>query len=293
MAAPDASGMIQVGADILTTSIDAKTKKILAQLGDVHRESTDTDNAEWWQHVGFASRPPKPEAKKTAAQAAVIKAGDHDIVFASQDLRGLVLYGQLDHGETCLYAPGNDGNAQARALLKKDGSINFFTKKGNATGGAGMGVFINPVGSISIASHNGAAILVGDDASVKVFNGSGGIQIKPDGHIKIASAAKVEISGASITLGGPSALPIAIGPNVVTAITALQAQIVALQIECAAIAGALVACMNIPGPILPPHGTAAAVATAAVGVAAGLLAAQSAAGSAASALIPSLRNSSD
>jgi hypothetical protein len=293
MAAPDARGMIQVGIDILTTTVDPKTKKILVQLGDVHRESTDTDNAELWQQTGFASRPPKPEAKKTAAQAAVFKAGDHDIVFATQDLRGLVLYGQLDHGETCVYAAGPDGTGQARALFKKDGSINLFTKKGNATAGAGMGIFITVGGAISMASHNGAAILLEEDAAIKMFNGSGGIQIKPDGHIKIASGSKVEISGASITLGGPSALPIAIGPNVVTAIAGLQAQILALQVECAAIATAFVACMNFPGPIIPAHGSLAAGATAAVGVALGLITSQTASTAAATALIPSLRNSTD
>lgn len=201
MAAPDIRGMIRVGYDILSTTVNSVTKKILVQLGNVFKETTDTDNAEWWQHVGFASRPPKPEAKKQAAQAVVIKAGDHDIILASQDLRGLELYGNLSDGETCVYAPGEDGNGQARILLKKDGSINLFTKKGNAATGTGMGVFVNADGSVSVVSHSGAAFLIGSDGSVKMFNGSGAVQIDAAGAVKI-SGSKVSISAPAIVLGG-------------------------------------------------------------------------------------------
>jgi phage gp45-like len=263
--AMDLSGLIQVGFDVLTTTVNATTKKITAQLGSVVGKTTDTDNAEWWQHYGFASRPPKPEAGKEAAQAVVVRMGDHDIVLASQDLRGLELYGALDHGETCIYAAGSDGKGQARVLLKKDGSINIYTKEGNTSGGAGVALMLRADGSVSIATPSKAALLIEADGSIKLFNSSGGIQVKADGSVKVASGGKVEISGASITMGGPTALPLAVAPHVLTAITALQ-------VEIAAVAAALVACMNIPGPILPPHGTAAAAATSAVGVAAGLLA---------------------
>lgn len=201
MAAPDLKSLIQVGYDILSTTVNKTTKKILVQLGNVFKETTDTDNAEWWQHVGFASRPPKPEAKKRAAQAVVFKAGDHDIILASQDLRGLELYGNLSDGETCLYAPGEDGNAQARILLKKDGSINLFTKQGNVASGKGMGIFVNVDGSVSVVSHSGAAMLIGSDGSIKLFNGSAGIQLTAGGDVKI-NGGKVSISGASIVLGG-------------------------------------------------------------------------------------------
>jgi hypothetical protein len=280
MAAPDLRGLIQVGLDILTTVVNATTKKILAQLGDVHKETTDADNAEWWQHVGFASRPPKPEAGKKAAQAAVLRAGDHDVIIASQDLRGLELYGQLAPGETALYASGEDGKGQARILLKKDGSINLFTKAGNATGGKGMGIFVNPDGSVSIASSNGAAVLIGDDGSLKVFNKSGGIQIKADGHVKIASGSKVEISGGSITLGGPAALPLAVGPQVVTAITALQTQ-VSLQAAAWAALGALSG--PVLGVMIQPIAAPIAGATVAGNIAV----------AAANALIPTKRTSGD
>ena len=205
MAAPDARGMIHVGYDILTTTVNATTKKILAQLGDVYKQETDTDNAEWWQHVGLASRPPKPEAGRRAAQAAVFRAGDHDVVFASQDLRGLELYGNLDHGETCLYAPGESGTAQARVLLKKDGSLNLFTRAGNSSGGAGMGIFVNVDGSVSIVSSTGGAFLVSANGDVRAFNANGAVQVAADGTVKVSSATKVGISAPAVVLGGSAA----------------------------------------------------------------------------------------
>lgn len=203
MAGYDFMSLIKVGIDILATRISSASKRIVAQLGSVKEESTDTDNAEWWQHVGFASRPPKAEAKKRAAQAVAVPMGDHDVIIASQDARGLELYGNLADGETCVYAPGEDGKAQARALWKKDGSINLFTKKDNSPTGTGMGIFVNPDGSITIVSHNGAAFIIGSDGSIKIFNGSGSIQIDSSGNIKIAGA-KVSISGDTIILGGDS-----------------------------------------------------------------------------------------
>lgn len=300
MAASNLADAFQLGVDVLGTSVSEKTKKILAQTGSVVGQGqTDADNVEWWQHVGFASRPPKPEAGKQAAQTVVIRGGGTDAAIASQDLRSLALYGSLAPGETCLYAGGVDGLAQARILLKADGSINLFTKKENTSSGSGFGIFVNPDGSISLAGTEGNAVLLTADGSVKIFNASGGVQIKPDGHIKIASSSKVEISGASITLGGAAALPLAIGPQTVTAITALQAQITALQAallavqtQCATSFAAIIAVPPVTaaaGAVTPTiaAGTAGVVAS---GVAVG---AGTAAVSAASALIPTLRTSGD
>lgn len=196
------NGDLNVGLEILTSKVNPKTRKILLQLGDVRNETTDTDNAEQWQEVGFVSRASKPEPGKAAAQTVSVKCGDHDIVISTQDLRGLELAGQLDFGETCVYAPGEDGTAQARILLKKDGSINLFTKKGNATDGTGLGIFINTDGSISIVGPDGQALLLGADKSVKLFNGGGSVQVAADGGVKITSTTKMSISAPSVVLGG-------------------------------------------------------------------------------------------
>lgn len=236
--------LFQIGVDIMSTSVSKTTRKILASTGNINGDGrTDADNVEWWQHVGFASRPAKPEKGKQAAQCITIRNGTMDCAIASQDLRGLAVYGELADGETCVYATGETGTAQARVLLKANGSINLYTRKDNGADGAGMGLFINPDGSISIASHNKAAILIGTDGSLKLFNDKGGVQVLADGSIKLASGAKVDISGASISLGGPTGQPVALGLNTVNAITNLQLQLTQITAALAAMAA-------LSGPVM-------------------------------------------
>lgn len=201
MAAPDLRGAIQVGYDILTTTVNKVTKKILVQLGDVHKQTTDTDNAEWWQQVGFASRPPKPDAGKKAAQAVCIRAGDHDICIASQDLRGLDLYGNLDHGETCLYAPGTTGTGQARVLLKKDGSINLYTRKGNTSGGAGMIIQVDAEnGAIRLVNDKGYGIIIDSDG-VKITAGNSALTLTGSGDATLVGKGQTQVDGSGVVIG--------------------------------------------------------------------------------------------
>lgn len=216
MSAPDLRGLIHIGYDVLTTTVNAATKKILAQLGDVHKQTTDTDNAEWWQHVGFASRPPKPEAGKTAAQVVALRAGDHDVCVASQDMRGLDLYGNLGHGETCVYAPGESGDGQARTLLKSDGSISLYTRVGNAKTGKGMIVQIDAA-TDAIRLTNGAGYgIVIDADGVRIFAGaSAGLTIGSSGKCSLIGTGQCQIDGGSIVLGSvavPGVNSVCVGP---------------------------------------------------------------------------------
>lgn len=281
MAAPSLADAFLVGVDILRTTISSKTKRILAQIGSVTGKTTDADNVEWVQHSGWVSLPPEPEAGKAAAQGWGIRQGGTDFIFASQDARGLALAGQLKPGEFCAYAPGADGKSQGRILGKQDGSVHIFTKEGNVEGGKGIAISVGSDGAISIASSEGNAVLLGADGSVKVFNASGALQIKPDGHVKIASGSKVEISGASITLGGPAALPLAVGPQVVAAISALQTQISSLATSLVAVAAAAALAPGASGAVAAAAPVAGAVGSGAAAV------------SAASALIPTKRTSGD
>lgn len=202
MPALDPGSIIQAGFDILTTVVDAVTKKITAQLGSVVGETTDTDGAEWWQHVGFTSRPPKPEAGKQAAQGVVVRMGDHDVVIASQDLRGLELYGQLDHGETAMYAPGEDGKGQARIICKGDGSIHLYTTEGNAEGATGMSIQLDAGGSaIRLVSPSGNGITIDDDG-ITLAAGGAGLRLLASGDIKLVGTGQTQVDGAGIIIGG-------------------------------------------------------------------------------------------
>jgi hypothetical protein len=164
---PSLSGLVQVGIDILATTIVSATKKILAQTGQVDKEATDSNGVEWIQHVGFASRPAKPEAGKKAAQGVVMQTSGRDVCIASQDLRGLDLYGTLSHGETAVYAAGEDGTAQGRMLIKGDGSVHLYTREGNTSDGTGMTVQLDAAnGAIRILNPSGFGLIIDSDGIV-------------------------------------------------------------------------------------------------------------------------------
>lgn len=174
--------LIRRGVDILTTTLDRVTNKILAQTGNVVGEVAESDNVEWWQHVGFSSRPSNPTKGKTAAQALVMEEGGHDVAFASQDTRSQEIYGNLKPGETCLWAGGADGLAQARVIEKADGSINIYTTDTNTKDGKAVYFRVAPDGFSFVAPW-------------------GSLKYDPTGfHINHAS-------GASFNLGGIYGLP--------------------------------------------------------------------------------------
>lgn len=145
------SGLIQIGLDVLKSSVSAKTKRILVQLGDVVNQQNESDEAQWWQHVGFRSRPPKPEAGKRATQVVMVRRGDNDVVIASNDERGQDLE-DLDDGDTMVYAPGPDGTGKARILLKGDGTIKAKNGTTTITVSAAGDVTIDAPKSFSVST---------------------------------------------------------------------------------------------------------------------------------------------
>lgn len=138
---------------MLKSSVSAKTKRILVQLGDVVNQQNESDEAQWWQHVGFRSRPPKPEAGKRATQVVMVRRGDNDVVIASNDERGQDLE-DLDDGDTMVYAPGPDGTGKARILLKGDGSIKAKNGTTTITVSAAGDVTIDAPKSFSVSAPN-------------------------------------------------------------------------------------------------------------------------------------------
>lgn len=155
MPPPQLDDLFTPGADVLGTRQNEKGT-ILAQTGDVVGEEAHSDNAEWWQHVGFASRPAKAVAGKSACQVITINQGSNDICIASRDLRGSSLYGTLRDGETCVYAPGPTNQGTGRILLQDDGSGAIITITAGATT-----IVING----SSVSVNGTQVNIGNGAS--------------------------------------------------------------------------------------------------------------------------------
>jgi len=193
--------LIDKGVDVLSTVLDATTKRIFAYLGDVKAEDGDSDRAEWIQWPGFVSRPGKAIAGKSAAQAVRVRCSGGDVIVACRDARTLEMYGQLDDGETGLCAGGPDGTAQGRILIKKDGSVNAYTRVGNTSGGAGMVIQIDPANNaIRILNGDGHGIIIDSDG-VKITAKNAGITLGADGSAKVIATAQAQLDGASIMIG--------------------------------------------------------------------------------------------
>jgi hypothetical protein len=211
--------------DVLRTSISAKTKRIQAQLGSVTGRIAESFNAQWMQHIGLVSRPPKPVAGKTAARAVVFRRGNTDVVISSEDDRGLALMGQLADGETCLYAAGEDGEAQARILLKKNGSINLYTREGNTSSGAGMIIQIDAENdAIRITNSLGYGLIIDPDGvSITTGSSGGALTIGADGKCSLIATGRCQVDGTTILLGSnpamvPGVASVCVGPAGIAAI---------------------------------------------------------------------------
>ncbi len=225
MSSPDLHGIFQVGADVIKTSTDPVTSKIVVQLGSVVGEVVDSDNAEWWQHVGFASRPSKAVAGKSSAQAFVVKRSDHDAVIASQDVRGLSIYGNLADGETCVYGPGGDGNSQGRLLCKDDGSVTLYTTDSNTSTGNPVSLRISPSNGMEFTCQWGGfrfdqtGFHLWTQAGPRIDMGGISVPGVPDavtgafaGYAKI-TAPTVALEGANTVLGMGPVFTQAVGGN--------------------------------------------------------------------------------
>jgi len=208
MASPSIGGIFRIGVDVLRTTVSAKTKAVLAQIGDTTDTGqadgdavaglTETDDVEWWQHVGYVSRPSKADAGVQSCQALVIRDSKNDVCFSSRDLRGLELAGSLREGETCVYGPGADGKAQGRMLIKDNGNVTLYTTKGNTATGTSVTIQCNADGTIYLASEFGALSI--DSSAVKIAHVSGaGAQIDSSGVALLGKS--LALNGSSVALG--------------------------------------------------------------------------------------------
>jgi len=213
MAAPSLGALWDRGIAILNTLRNAKTNTMTANLGDDEGNITESSGAEWWQHIGFASRPSKvsPELKDRqksgGPQAVILRGSDRDCVIASRDTRCHSLYGSLDYGETCVFGSGEDGKAQGRMVIKKDGSVFLYTRAGNATDGNGMTVSLDATNNqVSLLNGKGYGIIINEDG-ITLTAGDAAIEIKSSGGINITATKTACIDGNTIALGA-AALPL-------------------------------------------------------------------------------------
>ncbi len=240
--------------DVLRTSISAKTKRILAQTGSVTGRTLETVQSEWWQSVGFISRPSKPNPGKEAARCIALRRGNVDAIIASEDDRGLALKGTLLEGETCIYAAGETGTGQARILLKADGAVAIYTLQGNVAGGPSCTIQVLPSGEIHIASPYGGMSVTATKTTVLNATGSG-MEMSAAGTNLLGIT---NVINGSVVLGDGTASGVATFNSMTPTLILEQATFVALQ-----------AFLNFPAIQALSGGTAVAAAAAVAALAAG------------------------
>lgn len=208
MPAKSLATLFDIGADILGSARNEVNGSISVQIGDAVGGEVRCDNASWWQHVGFASRPALAENGKSSAQTIAIETGDRDICFASRDVRGQGIYGTLDSGETCLYAGGPNNTGTGRIILKDDGSVStlsFLTQKSNASNGNPIIVQLSSSGQITLANEDKGTIVL-DQEGIKMAT-TGSVQIGASGEVAIIGST-LALNAGSVSLGANASEPV-------------------------------------------------------------------------------------
>lgn len=210
MASPAASGNFLTGVDLLGSVVDPATGTIILQTGDVANQFSEADNVESWQTTGVISRPsnPQPGTPNGACQGFIVRQSNNDVCLATRDIRSQKIAGSLQPGETCVYAAGVDGNAQARLLLKANGNAALYTSQGNTQGGASIMVQVNATSGITLSTPWGA-LSIGQDGIKLAWGGGSAIQLNDAGITLIGQG--IALNGANVSLGANAVTPVLVG----------------------------------------------------------------------------------
>jgi hypothetical protein len=129
--------LFNIGADVLSTTVDSATGTITGQLGDVTKDSPDSDRAEFWYGVsGLVSRPSLASQGQAGCQVLAIRRGDRDIIFGYRDLRYAKINSDLEPGDGCLFGTGSEiSETNGRFVARADGSFEVRSTAGIDLGG--------------------------------------------------------------------------------------------------------------------------------------------------------------
>jgi hypothetical protein len=207
--------------EVFATDRDPDTGAITAQIGDVQNQRVEDNNCPVFQQWGFMSRPATadPASKsgsKVGAEAVALRSVDADIIVGGRDLRSTEIAGQLQPGETCVYAAGG----QARLLMKANGSATIYTTADNTETGTSVAVSVAPTG-IKIVGAWGAVTM--DANGIQMCESGGAFLLMHNNKITL-SASEISICGGSVGIGAAPTVPIvggAGGPTGVGSTTCL------------------------------------------------------------------------
>lgn len=151
---------------------DANIVSVISDSSDQASEdpvdagTTEGEPSEWWQHYGFASRPPKK------AQYSTIRLGDSLIAFASRVLEAAKVFGQLGEGDVAIYSIGGNtirlaASGAVTVMMKGPAGKSIFARLSPKNGGEFH--FMNEIGQkVHLTKADGLAIDAADsDVTIK------------------------------------------------------------------------------------------------------------------------------
>lgn len=203
---------IETSVNILNVSLGTQNNSVLAQVGDVQNEDVEDYQVQWMQHSGFCSLPPNAVPNGKAAEGVMITETNRSVIFASRDVSSQNNYGNLNPGESCIYAAGPNGTGQARVMCKGDGSITLYTTDDNTPTGKGISLTLSPTG---LSFQSPFITATWDATGHHVFNNTGAridlFSTSVPGPLSAVMGSGVSITGSSFSANcgsvmlGPSA----------------------------------------------------------------------------------------
>lgn len=185
---------------------------ITLTLGYAESGEILSQRAELWGTPGIISVPALPAQATNnidSAQALFYNRNGQNVVFAVRDTRSQSNAGNINPGETCVFATVG----QARAICKNDGSVTLMTTDNNAANGNNITLSISPTG-FYFKSPFGKITF--DATGFHVANNSGaridlmGTSDPTTGSSVVITGGTTTISSSMIMLGTPinTALPL-------------------------------------------------------------------------------------
>lgn len=201
MSAHDLAGLVDVWK-VKRTELAGKAKDLVSVIFAIPERdpedtaplpdtSGETEPASWWQHYGFASRPP------ANAESLVIRAGATFAAIASRVVGGL--YGKLGVGDVAMWSTGG-----AILRLNADASVTLLVPSGGKQWVVSLQP--GPKGGLRIISPRGMAVEMSDTNGISL--NSADLPLTLAGKKIQIVGQEVIINGGAVKLGMKGAVPL-------------------------------------------------------------------------------------
>lgn len=224
------------------------------QIGDPVTGIAVDDAVQHMSGFGIVSMPCPPNEGKGGAEVVVLKTSGADIAIAGRDARFASIVGNMEEGETCVYAPGS----MAYAVFKNDGGVSIGTTSTNNPDGYSNFFQVRPTGFAwhcqwGTMRFDATGFHINHRSGARLDLGAiGGLPAPLDQLSSYAtmSAATVTLDGTAVHVGGAS-----------TPIADTAAKSTPLMLYLAALNAAVAAVAAVASAATPTAASAAALET--------------------------------